>query len=60
MVKYLWNHITYVPEYIASGLPAVAQRKENLLGFLTRSGKGAHLDLRQGYASVVPLESASH
>jgi hypothetical protein len=44
-------------EYIASGLPAVARRKENLrasskkfiflrtpVGFLTQLGKGAHLD----------------
>jgi hypothetical protein len=58
-----WNHITYVPDYIASGLPVVAQCKENSkessARFLTRSRKGAHLDLRQGHASVVPLESAS-
>ncbi len=59
-------------EYIALGLPVVARRKENsrasskkfiflrtLAGFLTQLGKGAHLDLRQGHAFVVPLENAS-
>jgi hypothetical protein len=29
------------------------------VGFLKQIGKGAHLDLSQGHASVVPLENAS-
>jgi hypothetical protein len=32
-----WNHITYVPDYIASGLPAVARRDENLRDFRHKS-----------------------
>ena len=29
VVYYFWNHITYVPEYFALGLPVVARRDEN-------------------------------
>jgi hypothetical protein len=45
---YKWNHITYVPEYKALGLPVVAQRKENWQQISDTKRKGCPPDLTSG------------